>query len=90
MGDEKTHHQWGEPDVGLCKCGHPHGNHSGTYGSGPCSKCGERHCESYRAPVSRGELGPLPRPCGRRFCRKNTTAGGVFCEAHGEAPPEES
>ena len=32
----------------LCKCGCPHGTHSGTYGSGECTRCGWRHCERYR------------------------------------------
>ena len=34
-----------------------------------------------------GELQPLPKPCGRRFCRQSATAGGVFCEAHAESQP---
>lgn len=143
MGEEKTHHQWGEPDAdGVRECNHCRvrtarafavwqrkrgGRWRNTHrelipectgalsveGASPCEVCGQPtvpgsyYCVSHGAPKGatkpamvaaltrpsrgvEGELRPLPRPCGRRFCRRNASAGGVFCEVHGEAPPEEA
>lgn len=84
--------------VEACTCGHPHGDHAGTYGSGECIKCGWRQCEAYRTERQsrgvEGELKPLPnahRQCERRFCRKSALSGSAFCEDHsGESQPLKS
>lgn len=45
--------------VDICECGHPHGNHAGTYGSGACSKCGERRCDAFRSFAYQGQTESL-------------------------------